>query len=242
MSHAAAPSGGVYGKAPAFGDFVVRRLPSSFVRPWDDWLSRSLAASRQKIGEGWTETYLSSPPWRFALDPGLAGASGWLGVVASSIDQFHRCYPITVAVPLPAGVRLSDLVGDLEPVVANLEAIALEVIGGDATPDAAAARIEAAALALARADFGRARLAHSGSARAQIGARYASIAGMTADLAADEGAPPARAAMSAWWHAPWSGAPAANLVCVGLPAAEIFASLLDGRWQERGWAEEGAAR
>ena len=46
-----APRGGLYGKAPAFGDFVVRRLPSTFVRPWDDWLSRSLAASRQQIGE-----------------------------------------------------------------------------------------------------------------------------------------------------------------------------------------------
>jgi type VI secretion system protein ImpM len=237
MSDAPAAIGGLYGKAPAFGDFVVRRLPSAFLRPWDEWLSRSIAVSRQQIGEGWTQAYLSSPPWRFALDPGLAGPTGWLGVLASSIDQFRRCYPITAAIQLPAEIRLIDLTGDLDLVTASLEATALQLIGGEATPDEAAAGIEAAARSLAPTALSRSPLVHSSAARAQLGMRYASIASMAAELGRDDDdARRMGPAMSAWWHEPWSGAPAANLVCVGLPAAEIFASLLDGVWRERGWA------
>ncbi|MBV8472042.1 MAG: type VI secretion system-associated protein TagF [Hyphomicrobiales bacterium] len=233
-----APRGGLYGKAPAFGDFVVRRLPSTFVRPWDDWLSRSLAASRQQIGEGWTHAYLSSPPWRFALDPGLAGETGWIGVLVSSIDQFRRCYPITLAIPLPAETRLDDLSGVLDPVVADLEATALQLIGGEIGADEAAERIEAASRTLAPNLRRGSRFILAGLGRVRTGGRYASLASMTAELGADsdEFKPP----MSAWWHEHWSSAPAANLVCAGLPAPEIFASLLDGVWRERGWSEETA--
>lgn len=237
----AAPKAGLYGKAPAFGDFVVRRLPSTFVRPWDDWLSRSLTASRQQIGEGWTHAYLSSPPWRFALDPGLAGETGWIGVLASSIDQVRRCYPITLAISLPAKTRLNDLSGDLNPVVADLEATALQLIGGEVAPDDAADRIAAVARSLAPNLFRGSRFSLPGVARLRTDVRYASLATMAADLDADGGEakrePPAT---SAWWHESWSGAPAASLVCVGLPAPDIFASMLDGLWQERGWMDETA--
>lgn len=237
----AAPKAGLYGKAPAFGDFVVRRLPSTFVRPWDDWLSRSLTASRQQIGEGWTHAYLSSPPWRFALDPGLAGETGWIGVLASSIDQVRRFYPITVAIPLPAGARLNALSGDLDPVATDLEATALQLIGGETTPDEAADRIAAAARGLAPNLFCGSRFSLPGVARVQTGMRYASLATMAADLDADGDEAKRRApATSAWWHEPWSGTLAASLVCVGLPAPEIFASMLDGLWQDRGWTAETA--
>ena len=237
----AAPKGGLYGKAPAFGDFVVRRLPSSFVRPWDDWLSRSLAASRQQIGEGWTHAYLSSPPWRFALDPGLAGATGWLGVLASSIDQVRRCYPITVAIPLPAGMRLTGVSGDLDPVARDLEATALQLIGGEVAPDEAADRIAAAARSLASSLFRGSRFSLPGVARLQTGVRYPSLATMATDLDWDgDEAKRAAPAASAWWHEPWSGTLAANLLCVGLPGPDIFASMLDGLWQGRGWLEETA--
>ena len=32
---------GFYGKTPRHGDFIKRRLPRSFVDPWDDWLQRA---------------------------------------------------------------------------------------------------------------------------------------------------------------------------------------------------------
>ena len=33
---------GFWGKLPAAGDFVGRRLPAAFVEPWDRWVSRHL--------------------------------------------------------------------------------------------------------------------------------------------------------------------------------------------------------
>ena len=37
---------GLYGKLPARGDFVTRRLDRGFVEAWDDWLQQAILASR----------------------------------------------------------------------------------------------------------------------------------------------------------------------------------------------------
>ena len=84
---------GCYGKLPSLGDFVSRRLPRSFVQPWDAWLQRALAASRARLGAGWLETYLASPFWRFALAPGLCGPEAWVGVLMPSTDRVGRTFP-----------------------------------------------------------------------------------------------------------------------------------------------------
>ncbi len=59
-------------------------------------------------------TYLSSPAWRFALDPGVVGLSGWIGVLVSSIDEVQRCYPLTLAAALPPKMTLGDLGADID--------------------------------------------------------------------------------------------------------------------------------
>ena len=55
---------GWYGKLPAHGDFVTRRLPPSFIEPWDAWLNKMLLGSRQRLGAGWRDAFLSAPAWR----------------------------------------------------------------------------------------------------------------------------------------------------------------------------------
>ena len=62
---------GFFGKVPTHGDFISRRLPRSFLDPWDHWLQGAIATSRQQLGEGWLEVYLVSPLWRFCLSPGV---------------------------------------------------------------------------------------------------------------------------------------------------------------------------
>ncbi len=238
-----AAMGGIYGKLPAVGDFVRRGLPSAFVRPWDEWLSNSISVSQNQIVDRWTEAYLTSPPWRFALDPGVAGPNGWIGVLASSVDEVRRFYPITVTIPLPSGVRLSALSGDLEPVVADLEKIALQLIAGDLTPDAAAEALdEPAALLPARAVL-RSPLSRGRAERLQTGMTYPSIGIMSAHLTQrPDNRDNAPAGFSAWWHAGWNAMPAANLIVSGLPSPDIFASFLDGSWRGRGWADHPAWR
>jgi type VI secretion system protein ImpM len=93
-------SPGFYGKLPILGDFVSRHLPKDFIKPWDDWLQRSIAVSKQELGENWLKTYLTCPIWRFALTPGLCGKNGWMGVIMPSVDRVGRYFPLTIAVPI----------------------------------------------------------------------------------------------------------------------------------------------
>jgi len=231
---------GFYGKVPAFADFVHRRLPMSFIEPWGAWLDHSLAESRAQIGERWVEIYLSSPPWRFALDPGVAGPPGWLGVIASSVDEVRRCYPITVALSTTPDLALRDLTGDLDPLYKTLEATALALIDGGAPPDTAMVRLDE--LASSAALSGAANLSRGANERLRMGAAYGSVAAMAADLGADFIAPAVSSpALTAWWHGGFRDRPAASLVVAGLPSADLFASFLDGLWRNRGFSQRMGA-
>jgi type VI secretion system protein ImpM len=90
---------GWYGKLASLGDFAQRRLPSEFVEIADGWLSRSLAASRQQLGAGWLDIYLTAPVIRFAWAPGVADASWWFGVMMPSCDNVGRYFPLLIAHP-----------------------------------------------------------------------------------------------------------------------------------------------
>jgi type VI secretion system protein ImpM len=243
MTGAPQPLGGIYGKTPAFGDFVHRRLPMTFVRPWDEWLSGSISASRRHIAERWTEAYLSSPPWRFALDPGIAGPAGWIGVFASSVDEVRRCYPIMVALPSPPGARLSDLSGDLEAILVDLERTALQLIAGELTPDAATATLDELARLLPASAFSRSALSRGGRECLEIDATYPSIAMMSMHLTRPSGESEAlTGGLSVWWHGLWNSMPSASLVVAGLPSPDIFSCFLDGAWRERGWSNRSSRR
>jgi type VI secretion system protein ImpM len=231
-------NGGLFGKIPSLGDFFTRRLPSHFVSAWDDWLSRSIAASQSDLGEAWTRAYLSSPPWRFALDPGLAGPEGWIGILASSIDQFQRCYPITIAIPLPPGTRLSKLDGEIDTGATALETIALQLIAGTLSLEMAAAALDLAAPRLLSSAFVNRNLRHvSGACLRASGARpsIAMMATRPGDVDGYGGPP---RGVSLWWHEHWNGAPPVAVVATGLPAPEVFSGLLDGRWRDHGWFDE----
>ncbi|HUN91007.1 MAG TPA: type VI secretion system-associated protein TagF [Burkholderiaceae bacterium] len=88
---------GFFGKAIAYGDFVARRLPRSFVDPWDAWLRCGLLASRATLGESWFDAFLTCPIWRYTLGSGICGDATWAGVLMPSVDRVGRYYPLTVA-------------------------------------------------------------------------------------------------------------------------------------------------
>ena len=95
---------GFYGKLPIVGDFISRRLPDEFLNSWDPWLQRSIACSQEELGEGWLNSYLTSPIWRFLLSPGVCGHHAVAGILMPSVDKVGRYFPLTVAVliePLP---------------------------------------------------------------------------------------------------------------------------------------------
>ncbi len=115
---------GWYGKLPAHGDFVTRRLPPSFIEPWDAWLNEMLLGSRKRMSAGWRDAFLSAPAWRFVIAPGVLCEQAWAGLIVSSVDSVGRFFPLTVASALPSAsldpvttvVRAHNWYGEVEPV------------------------------------------------------------------------------------------------------------------------------
>jgi type VI secretion system protein ImpM len=88
---------GWFGKIPAHGDFVTRRLPPTFVDPWDAWLSAELVAAQRTLDDTWLSTYRHAAIWRFALMAGVIDRGRWYGVWIPSFDRVGRQFPLTIA-------------------------------------------------------------------------------------------------------------------------------------------------
>ena len=96
----AASRAGFFGKLPARGDFVSRRLDHAFRVGFDEWLQRAVASSKRQLGPDWMESYLNAPIWRFVLGPHLCGAAPVIGVIMPSVDRVGRYFPLVLAVQL----------------------------------------------------------------------------------------------------------------------------------------------
>ena len=77
-----------------------------FVDAWDAWLREGLAASRTALGLSWLDVYLTSPAWRFVCAAGACGPAPVIGLLAPSVDQVGRYFPLTVVAQLPEDVCL----------------------------------------------------------------------------------------------------------------------------------------
>jgi type VI secretion system protein ImpM len=131
---------GWYGKMPCLGDFASRRLTPEFITPWDAWLQRSIATSRQQLGEQWLDIYLTSPMWRFVLAPGVCDERACAGLLVPSVDKVGRYFPLTLVQPLEkADSNLVHLLG-MQDWFAGLERIGLAALNVDYS----AAELEAA--------------------------------------------------------------------------------------------------
>lgn len=217
-------SAGFYGKLPSRGDFVLRQLPSDFVGAWDAWLSASIVASETRIGAAWRERFLMAPPWRFAVAPGLAGATGWIGVMLTSADAVGRAFPLTLAAALPPGSGLGRLVGDAGAGLARLERLGLGLISGGRDPETVGAEIaEAGAAAVKEAGAGIQRSAVDGG-WAVVGRPQDAVA-VRLTMVTREASFERR---SLWWHDGWGGGPAGSFAFTGLPAPGVFHAFLAG--------------
>jgi type VI secretion system protein ImpM len=119
---------GYYGKVPTRGDFVLRRLPRSFLDPWDGWLQRAIAVSREQLAEAWLDAYLTSPIWRFAVSAGVCGGQAVAGVLMPSVDSVGRYYPMTIATLQPGPRNPFDVAARAEAWFAGAEDAALSCL------------------------------------------------------------------------------------------------------------------
>lgn len=228
---------GFFGKLPSRGDFVTRRLAADFLGPWDAWLQAALAQSRTELGGEWLDVYLTSPIWRFALSPGACGEQGYVGVMMPSVDKVGRYFPLAAALPcgsneapFTAALELDEWYGELEELLLETLAEApldLEVfdarLAGLAVATAALAGGGAAPVADDAAAYrhwpleSHARLRESPAA--QSASRLASALGRHC----------------LWWTQGSERVAPCVLLTSGLPAAEAFTAMLDGRFGARGW-------
>ncbi len=83
----------LFGKLPAHGDFVCRGLDAAEREQWDAFLTASLEAARERMGDAFEQHYDAAPPYRF-----FQHASALAGSVAPSVDAAGRRFPLMVAV------------------------------------------------------------------------------------------------------------------------------------------------
>ncbi|TIN80344.1 type VI secretion system-associated protein TagF [Mesorhizobium sp.] len=115
---------GFYGKMPATGDFVTRRLPGDFVRIWDRWLAQHIVPL---IGQ---EAWPATTALRFLAGPAFFGASA--GIILQSADRVGRQFPLSIIAQLPeAPVELAYA----EAWFDGIEEVAIAAQHGELTPD-----------------------------------------------------------------------------------------------------------
>jgi type VI secretion system protein ImpM len=232
---------GWYGKLPANGDFVTRRLPSTFIEAWDAWLSAMISGSRERLGAGWREAFLSAPAWRFVLAPGVIGPRGWAGLIVPSVDSVGRYFPLTVASALPAGsidpvatlVRAHRWYGEIEPVV-NVALLPDTEIG---TFDAQLSNRRFPGELVAQTEVSEETIPPP--ARGQRALWIPLGPGFQAEAGLRGLARPLAAPCSAWLADASEIFGRSLMLCERLPAVDQFCAMLTGHWQH---AAPGARR
>ncbi|CAN5127773.1 hypothetical protein BH11PSE2_BH11PSE2_19280 [soil metagenome] len=82
---------GLFGKLPAAGDFVRRRLSAETVSDLDCWLQMRLA----EVSRAWRDE--DAKALRFLATAGVFGSAALVGVMAPSRDRVGRRFPLIVA-------------------------------------------------------------------------------------------------------------------------------------------------
>lgn len=225
---------GWYGKLPTSGDFVTRRVHPSFIEPWDAWLNQMLAGSRERLGAGWKDAFLSAPVWRFVLAPGVIGPDGWAGLIVPSVDSVGRYFPLTVVSQVPVKgmdavttlFRAHNWYGEVEPVTA----VAL----------APNAEIETFDAQLANRRFPRELVAVLDESEETIPPRSRSQRALWIPLGEEfEGeagvrglARPLAGPYSAWLAEESEIFGRSLMLCEKLPGAEQYCAMLNGEWHK----------
>ncbi len=220
---------GWYGKVAMLGDFASRRLPQDFVDAADSWLARGVEHSRAELGERWLDVYLTGPIWRFAWAPGLVGDSWWLGVMMPSVDKVGRYFPLLIARSAAALPTTAPGLSALQAWYEHLGATALGTLRAGAT-------LEDFESALARAPASGANAESSTFATTVLPARVRhTVPGAATLLTWAQGLLAGDALQrfsgrSLWWPDHAESPDNSLSVSQGLPPAQYFSELLEGRW------------
>ena len=233
---------GFFGKLPGQGDFVTRRLPTEFLRVWDPWLQASLTESREALGDGWLDAYLTSPIWQFVLTGGIAGQTPWAGLLMPSVDRVGRYFPLTVAGPLPESTNPFHILASAADWFAKTQTVMLAALEGDLTLDEMDTRllgigpVTAPTADRSAADSVTTCEVQGWRLSLQSPARAPEVLPGLAHRALGE----IFFAYSLWWSEGSDLLPPSLLVCQGLPTDGAFTALYTGDWSGGQWCDLGS--
>jgi len=225
---------GLYGKLPAYGDFIFRNLNSSFITPWDEWLQHFISGSQEQMNEDWLDIYLTSPIWRFVLSPGVIDNNMWAGLLMPSVDRVGRYFPITLVKQLDANINPVKFMLDQKSWFDALETQCLSALDGSIDADALVASVNEVTLSCADnyqptfnlGEMGPMLFGLNGNEdQIKIALPYMLNAVLTSGLSS----------YSLWQTSGSQLISPMLFSCQGLPPIGSIASMLDGQWQQRDW-------
>ena len=83
----------IYGKHPAYGDFLAHGLPHERFAHFDTWLEGVLPALKKGLGDAWEAAWAAAPPLNFWVGPDVIGVP-LIGVFLPSQDKVGRRFPL----------------------------------------------------------------------------------------------------------------------------------------------------
>lgn len=219
---------GWYGKMAMLGDFASRRLPQAFVDLCDGWLAKGIEASRVQLGDRWLDVYLHGPIWRFAWAPGIVDGGWWFGIMMPSVDKVGRYFPLVITRPTTHAPTGEAGLSALSAWYDHLSAVALRTFQAGAT-------LEDFESALAAAPpFGdQPPMTLSGAplpGRFRYEAPHPATLSQWLGTMASAESLQAYAGHTLWWPDDANMPDRSFSIAPGLPPAEFFSELLEGRW------------
>lgn len=115
----------LYGKHPAFGDFVSTGLDRDAVATLEVWMQDVLPATREALGEAWDSVWESAPDLRFWIGPEVLGVP-LFGIWRASQDKVGRKYPLMLGLSgsvTPPPVHPAHASAPFDALAAHLEAM-----------------------------------------------------------------------------------------------------------------------
>lgn len=241
-------SPGFFGKIPSHGDFINRRVPRSFLDPWDHWLQKAVARSREQLDSNWLDTYLTSPIWRFVLSSGTCSDQPYAGVLMPSVDKVGRYFPLTIIAPIPKGFNILQLPKDVDEWFDNAEQQALSALEEPFNLDEFDREVEKLDIPVAHTAGNQ-----SNPAASAISSHTSGRSTHTQIAASHDMLGPYIRLLhhfltlhnknySIWWTSGSHKVQSCLLICTGLPPVDGFSAFLDGRWSLWGWQQEEQSR
>jgi type VI secretion system protein ImpM len=222
---------GLYGKLPAKRDFVAFNTPRPFLQVWEPWLQAGVATSRQLLGQGWRDAYLSAPIWRFWLGASFCGEAV-LGAFMPSVDGVGRYFPLTIFAGEGAGSLPPPEIESNNDWFDEVEAILLDALQPERDFDslaAAVAGLAEPAQSPPETEIGGIALLADGAVLVRD---FGDGLAMALRAARRFGHRQTFAGQTFWWTTGGEGFHATALVSTGLPRPDRFAEMLTGAFDQ----------